>query len=1155
MSSGSGAHSDGRSSQGVHSKNVDQSDTRRNYRFGATTHSPKGQRVPTEEENASDTISIAMEAYTCLRTIAEEKTSALYPLLSSGCENSAALDALSKLDRLKQRKDEERRNVLHELDQLNIAKVSLTEQIKESRSRIEQNYNVWQSDSERQRNIAIEEAKARHNIELAQIQKAYFDKLSEAAAEKMRGYDSIDLQEKNRFRDIDLKTQKLQSRLASLERFYEADKNGRAKIVFHCFFQGKSMKFLKLIAEVIENEISASTSKKKTDDQTFKSSSKIQEVYDKPSAPSESIRTPSVSYRSRAKPQFIDRDEQRQKKREEERRNREEEAKRNQEDSTLYNDMVQVAIVREHDSLLDSISPKHTPRDSESECKKKLLSKSTNRTSTSRQERPHFLKKFSRQKRTKKRKINGNESVTSSTESDKQLDKNEDGETEATQIEFVGGGIQQTIPSECPVGNDVEQLVSHIRKNRNGGSMDKIDGIKRARLEQELASFKTYSGDAPLQKAETASIVQIESFQQETNLLAKSLDEMEAMNIAVDSPPKKDGQIKEADTTEQVVSFGQVLGAVIPYTGPPHPGLSAYGAQIYALTDSDGDCTSDDDSYSSDNENWLGRNGASLTNVYKQIASGDLTGTQYEDIKISAKKYESKVQDGYFKRNRYSTHGIISNPRMSDPPVDKRHKQRVAKGKGKGEKNRRKKNIDRMKPTSKQVRTNPDVHLDGLMIGRVTRPEDIDPKCPLVLAGGGVPTDYAAQFSNISVTGPFPYYTATLVDRCGYCGYLLINCKCTCFLGHTRGECLQVCNRGFHYTWEMAKAYADLLRAICTGNEENIRTGWAAWRRHRRDKLPDDMEKLENAFIRTFKWADRNGNLWRTGDDKTSYSSQELLAISDGSYHTELENYSPDMIHPSQIVGLQGSTQTTTPANFPYARNDNPGRVQHPYINSRWYSKSCGTLDMNGIPTTKPPCHICGWPSIRKKNDSFTFCSSCRNCQKVRTHFETWSKQSGVRGSNRGRKRARSNMPQKRGNRKKIDSTRFPFGSFGSTMSQQPCLTQSASATTSPATISQIHTHPPFSTLDQAHLDFSIYDGDQGINSQYMPNVSEHVMQRTVAPFDPNYAPNFGDILNQDNSLSSTLDLDRGSHFEDITGQDFHDLLGELGGSLSRDIC
>jgi len=173
------------------------------------------------------------------------------------------------------------------------------------------------------------------------------------------------------------------------------------------------------------------------------------------------------------------------------------------------------------------------------------------------------------------------------------------------------------------------------------------------------------------------------------------------------------------------------------------------------------------------------------------------------------------------------------------------------------------------------------------------------------------------------------------------------------------------------------------------------------------------MDKLESAFIRTFKWADKNGNLWRAGgdDDNTTEDpfsqTGKLLAL---------------MNEPFDV-----SNMVASPPPQPFDPDD-PARVVHPYIYNIWYSKSCGTLNNQNIPTTKPPCHICGWPSIRKKNDSFTFCSSCRNCQKVRTHFEQWSKQSGVRGSNRGRKKAKNNLPQRRGSRKKIESTRLEPG-------------------------------------------------------------------------------------------------------------------------------
>jgi len=1149
---------------GVHSEEMDNHNdnnntgAHRNNEFGASDHSQKGPRGPTDEDR--DVVAKAIEAYNFLNNVANDHTSVLYPLISSVVKKKDALKFLEEVNQVKDTKEAERKEIQQKIEDLNSTHSLDKRKFKEERRRANQEYEKFQSEAERNKNIAIQQAVERHNQEMAKIQAEYNQTLSYAASKKYESFKSISERRKDNVREFHLKIQENNKEMKSIESYLVKVKEARAKIVFKCFFEEDAMAVLKTIAEAVQSHISSKNTKqsRKTPTPDIKIQSRIVEVDVRCDRRHPQERPPQTTHTEQGSSVFEEK-YQRQKKREEERLKRKKEELAGSSETVFYNELN--SIGNPYDSLLDSSEEIKN----KSHKKQPPLPKAKNEPRRrSRQDRPSFLKKFSREKKKKNNNNNNNNRNTTPQNGESSghssipaypvndahiISPNPTlSDREHSDVEFVGGGVHQpTIPIGSS-GDDVEVLVRQMQQKRKEGNT--TDQIKRARFERELASCAT-----PRSRAQLEQITQKEK----------------------GDAPSNNNQDKSSEST----SFGQVLGAVVPYTGPVGRKETFNSSRLYGEYSSDSEeddeghgeydsSEGEDAMYSSDLDEWgLSGNGSDpINNLFRQLAAGDLTGTQYEEMKESEKQYKSKVGDDFFKRNQYSKHGIIANPRMEDPYNRRKHKRktkgnrRLFGNKG-GRKKKRRKSISggsgkgKKKPTPDELLSHPELYLDGLMNGRVTREDDMNPGCPPVLRDGKtIPSPYALQFSNVRETGPFPYFTATMIGRCGYCGLCLINCKCTCFLGHTREQCVNICYRGFHYTYEMAEAYANLLRSFNTGDDQTIRNAWIDWRKYRRDKLPDNMEKLEDAFIETFKWADQNGNLWRASAEDESgnhsgHSRSSLLAITDGSYHTHLDQYQTQASDSQHSILLQSAIMASSAGTFQFGEESvhcDPMAMQNPYIYNVWYSKACGSLDTKGDPTIKPPCHICGWPSILKKNDSFTFCSSCRNCQKIKPGFERWSKQSGVKGSNRGRKRAKSNLPQKRGTRKKIDSTRINLTSFGHPQDpSEDCMTEMENLLTMSGGVDTIRLIPE-------PVAENMEEKQMLLNSQWLccPQTGETQQQqehdnggigRALVPvqypmettglhldqpplsFGPSSPTNFSGLLSRENSMTSTFGI------------------------------
>lgn len=1205
----------GESCHGAHHHNND---------FGAKSKSQKGARGPTEEDR--DTVAKAIEAYQYLNNVAHDNTSVLYPLLSSVLKNKDALKALEKVNGVKEKKVLEKEDFKQKLNDLNLQHSLKKKRFKEERRRIDQEYEKCKSEAQRKKEVAIQEAIERHNSELARIKREHTESISSAAVKKHESILEISNKQKNEASEHALRRREYTKKLESIDSYLVKVKEARAQIVFKCFFQDDAMGVLKTIAEAVQSHLSKNT-KKNNNEQIFRNKnihpgSKIQEV--QPTTGKAPDQVNEKAYESAP----LNEHELRQRRREEERRKREQDALSKSHDDYLYSQLMRQSIKNQHDSLINSTGSLETHSPSLSSSSSSFGSKetsnrankdsviSTERRRRSREEKPKFLRKFNRQKRTKNNRSSQRpqhqesvqreredlftlHSVNSSRTPQLPNPKERDGSEDSGNIEFIGGGVKQTLSSERGLENDVEELVNRIRQQKKGIEITKqSDQIKRARLERELACSPTPS--AQLEHITESSGAKEISFQEATDQLTKSLEDFNPSDFissgeiinrrteSYDLNNKKDSenlQQREEEESSQVVSFDEVLGAVVPYKGPAGVRESFVSSRLYdAYSSSSTSSDTEEDYYDSseyegdmafsDGTGWIksGDDEESLNNVYRQLAGGDVSGTQYEDLGESAKKYHSKVKDNFFRRNQFSTHGIIANPRMQDPRDRRGKKNKSRNGKlrnyrrGRGQRKKRRKGANakstedgvNRKPTRQELVALPDLHLDGLMIGRVTREDDKNPGCPSIIYDTNtnppkkiIPPAYAAQFSNIRETGPFPYYTATLLDRCGYCGYLLINCNCTCYIGHTREQCLNICYRGFHYTYEMAKAYSELMRAFNTGEEQVIRNAWQEWRKQRRNNLPDDMEKLESGFIRTFRWSDRNGNLWRTSLDKESERSSALLAITDGSYHDVQLDESHSSVSREQQAIIESAIHASNTGNFPSESRceaDDPGKVKHPFIYNVWYSKSCGSLDTNGVPTTKPPCPLCGWPSIRIKNDSFTFCSSCRNCQKVRIYFEKWSKQSGVRGSNRGRKRARNNATSKRVTKRKIYSTRFDLGSI------TPATDQSQIQFASPTPHQNDETQTSDDNLSANPDPLNTQNSNENIQSTDISHALVPIDENSLSiPFCLDSPMDLVDLFGNDNSLMSVIGMeDEGQGVEHTLGELTDANLGDFFGQIKE---
>lgn len=1042
--------SDGKSSHGVHSKNSKSSDTQR-ASSGVNVGMKKGQRVPTDEsrqlspagddnetiiedegyiqrrggdEDVGVAVSKAMKAFKILEDVAHNDSSALKPILDSLSEKSPEeMVFLKKLNNMEKMVLQQRKDASQQMRSLEDTRAIRKRELDELLRKAELVYDRSREDAERRKELAIQEENERHNRKLERIKSNFNEALSNLASAKHKALQVVEDDRIGDFKKIDLVRNEHKNTLKVIDAKLKKLKKNKAEVILSTCFGDQHLSVFKAITDAFKLEVSHSS--------THDESELREEIEPKGTLRIEEIHEDEP-------PVVLSELELRQQRREQERKLRDSQpvdldiVSQNEKDP--YSNMG----IRAHSSFLTDqtfdmdeptqLSPRKARRASVRS--KPPPKKQTNRELPTKErksrERPSFLRKPARDKRFPKKRV---EKPGESSSSPDEVAKKKSLE-DSDDMEYVGGGVHASVfPQEEGVEGEVGELVRRVREANEGDSQRKIDEIKRARLEKALASCR------PVKSADLQSITSTSKAGVTDDMLSKSL---EALNFEV---PEALASPKHSD------SFGQVLGAVVPYTGPVHSNTQDYIPYLYQESDSDGSGSSeysydeDEDLSSSDDEGW-GRRGArrrrpSLSNVFKQVGAGNIEGTGYEGLTESMKNYKSKVRADYFQRHPLSTHGIAVEPRLANIPGGKRggYKKRKTKDRygkkhtgrkgGKRATKARRKNeksgdltmaIFGGELTSEQIRNAPDVYLDGIQYGRVTREDDKNPGCPLRLADGSIPSEYAIQFTDLHSTGPFPYYTASMIDRCGYCGYLLSNCKCTCFLGHTRSECLNECVRGFHFTYQMARSYTELLRGITTGDEQTIRDAWQEWRKYRRDKLPENMETLESAFIRTFRWADKNGNLWRAG------------GVDEGEEDTD----SPFQSMGNMLALMNEPYDETTMGKIvppPTFDVDDPGRVMHPHIHNVWYSKSCGTLNDRNIPTTKPPCHICGWPSIRKKNDSFTFCSSCRNCQKVRTWFEQWSKQSGVRGSNRGRKKAKNNLPQRRGARKKIESTRLEPGS------------------------------------------------------------------------------------------------------------------------------
>ena len=940
---------------------------------------PKGNTFTSTDTIDPDIIVKTIEAYEYLNSVAQNSTSSLYPLLNNIKGGTVVLETIEKLSEKEIACERDRKKCQQDLELLGEEEALKKKRLKEQTRKSEILYQ--REVQEAQSNRANEEhaAKLRYDKEMADISQRFNGRLEKAASIKLKTIQEVtDLRRdiRNRYnskkKNIEFKIQKKTNYLENL-------KEVREKIVFDGLFKSPSLQILKLIADVVKSRIGDAIK-----NAALQKNATIEDI-------------------TETKQKKLSPEEERQQRRERERELR---RKQSEDLNVSIHDIRSSNIGHEYASFASESQSQY----SKDKTNGSNLSKSVPPRRT-RDERPSFLKKWDRKKKTPSRASSSLLSSSGSTVSEGNLNDVEKKNTDNP--EMVGGGVHQSSTlREQHDGEVALKLFKRMREIKSGGNYN-TNSAKRATLEDRLYNDNNFLG--------------------KNNSLDESVDvspDDDVMREYVAAVNKKPKQMNEEEI------FNKVLGPLIPYEGGIDSSQTI-GSQYYQTIPSDSESMTssdaEDDSSELDSLRDKSDDSSSFSSVFAQLASGNIRGRKDSDGN------QKRSRGGNFKSTRQHAYGIMCEPRVEEQKsLD--NSSRFKRGKHKVRRRRKKRkrkyrsrsscsdDKDRPVVTSEEIKSHPDIYLEGVTVNTMTKEEDKNPGCPSILPDGTRPSSYSLQFDDIADTGPFLYFTATMIDYCGYCGLHLTRCCCKCYLGHTRTECLNFCTRGFHYTYEMVCSYKELLRTITRGNESQIRDAWKEWRKHRRNKFPDKLKVLKAAFIRLFKWADANSQRWRSVDtDANSENEDEtpLLAITDCTYET-MNNVNVEFDAVGENIIRTALFASNTGA-FPFEEGEksDPGKVNHPLIYNEWYSKSCGTLDIHGKPTRKPPCSICGWPSIKKKCDSFTICSSCRNCQKIRDLFNIWSNQSGVKGSRRGRKKAPFNSHPKRKKRRLLRTTRF----------------------------------------------------------------------------------------------------------------------------------